>query len=112
MATHLTVDGSKSFCGPLIEDLQSDTFTNNPNVVDCPNCQDKMHSRPRNLEPGALTYAQGYTAGKDKAYFDLETWRPADHATDCSCRPCRIVRANVRRLFEYWGSGNRTASSD
>ena len=46
-------------------------------VCDCP-------------EPCAY-YADGYAAGKDKAYFESEIALKDDtHAASCGCRPCRI----------------------
>ena len=43
-------------------------------------------------EPGA-SYAEGYAAGKDKAYFEVEMALQDDtHASGCGCRPCRIKR--------------------
>ena len=39
-------------------------------------------------------YAEGYAAGKDKAYFEIEMALQDDtHATACGCYPCRIKRA-------------------
>ena len=41
-------------------------------------------------------YGDGYTAGKDKSYFEIEA-RIAEgleaHATLCGCRPCVVIRA-------------------
>ena len=49
-------------------------------VCDCP-------------EPCAC-YTEGYAAGKDKAYFEIEmTLQDDTHAGGCSSRPCRIKRA-------------------
>ena len=40
-------------------------------------------------EPCAC-YAEGYAAGKDKAYFEIEMALQDDtHAAGCGCRPCR-----------------------
>ena len=39
-------------------------------------------------------YAEGYAAGKDKAYFEIEMALQDDtHAASCGCQPCRIKRA-------------------
>ena len=38
-------------------------------------------------------YAEGYAAGKDKAYFEIEMALHDDtHAATCGCQPCRIKR--------------------
>ena len=39
-------------------------------------------------------YAEGYAAGKDKAFFEIEMALQDDtHVAGCGCRPCRIKRA-------------------
>ena len=41
-------------------------------------------------EPCAC-YAEGYAAGKDKAYFEvLANLEGPPHAGDCSCQPCLL----------------------
>ena len=38
-------------------------------------------------------YAEGYAAGKDKAYFEIEMALQDDtHAASCGCQPCKIKR--------------------
>ena len=32
-------------------------------------------------------YGDGYTAGKEKAYFEVRTWHPKEHAPSCGCNP-------------------------
>ena len=56
------------------------TDSTQPYICDCP-------------EPSAR-YAEGYAAGKDKAYFEIEMALQADtHAAGCGCRSCRVKLA-------------------
>ena len=42
-------------------------------------------------------YAEGYAAGKDKAYFEMEMALQDDtHAVGCGCQPCLIKRAALK----------------
>ena len=50
-------------------------------------------------EPCAC-YAEGYAAGKDKAYFEIEMALQDDtHAASCVCQPCRIKRAVLETML-------------
>ena len=51
------------------------------------------------LEPCLVCgiYSVGYSAGKDKAHFEVRAWRPDDHSRACSCNPCRTARAVLDR---------------
>ena len=56
-----------------------------------------MTDSPRPLcdwpEPCAC-YAEGYAAGKDKAYFEvIASLDGPPHAGDCACQPCLVKRA-------------------
>ena len=43
-------------------------------------------------------YAEGYAAGKDKAYFEvLASLDGPPHHQDCGCQPCQVKRACLRR---------------
>ena len=43
-------------------------------------------------------YAEGYAAGKDKAFFEMEMALQDDtHAADCGCQPCRVKRVCLRK---------------
>ena len=45
-------------------------------------------------------YAEGYAAGKDKAYFEIEMALQDDtHAAGCCCQPCLIKSACLRRVL-------------
>ena len=51
-------------------------------VCDCP-------------EPCAC-YAEGYAAGKDKAYFEvLASLEGPPHAEECGCHPCQMKRESL-----------------
>ena len=50
-------------------------------------------------EPCAC-YAEGYAAGKDKAYFEIEmSLRDDAHAADCGYQPCQVKRACIQRVM-------------
>ena len=45
-------------------------------------------------------YAEGYAAGKDKAYFEIEMALQDDnHAASCGCQPCRVKQACLRKVM-------------
>ena len=45
-------------------------------------------------------YAEGYAAGKDKAYFEIEmTLQDDNHAASCGCQPCRVKQACLRKVM-------------
>ena len=45
-------------------------------------------------------YAEGYAAGKDKAYFEvLASLEGPPHAGDCGCQPCQVKRACIRKVM-------------
>ena len=44
------------------------------------------------------SYADGYTAGKDKAFSEIRAVPSSGHRQDCGCRPCNAVRASVRAM--------------
>ena len=57
-----------------------------PPVCDCP-------------EPCAC-YAEGYAAGKDKAYFEVQMALQDDtHADSCGCQPCQVKRACIQKAM-------------
>ena len=44
-------------------------------------------------------YAEGYAAGKDKAYFEIKTAVQDDtHAAGCGCQTCQVKRACLRKV--------------
>jgi len=45
-------------------------------------------------------YAEGYAAGKDKAYFEMEmALRDDTHAIGCGCQPCRVKWAALEKML-------------
>ena len=50
-------------------------------------------------EPCAC-YAEGYAAGKDKAYFEvLASLDGRPHAGECACQPCQVKRACLQKVM-------------
>ena len=49
------------------------------------------------------SYGDGYSAGKDAAYFAISTWELGAHASDCGCRPCLAVRQAVSKVLQAAG---------
>ena len=50
-------------------------------------------------------FENGYEAGKEKSYFELEHWQPGDHPASCGCQPCVTARSIVHKLLGpvAWG---------
>ena len=45
-------------------------------------------------------YAEGYAAGKDKAYFEMmASLEDTPHSTGCGCSPCQVKQATMRTLL-------------
>ena len=44
------------------------------------------------------SYADGYTAGKAKAFSEIRAVPSSDHRQDCGCRPCGSVREAIRAM--------------
>ena len=45
-------------------------------------------------------YAEGYAAGKDKAFFEmLASLEGPPHAEGCACQPCQVKRACLQRVL-------------
>ena len=45
-------------------------------------------------------FAEGYAAGKDKAYFEvLASLEGPPHAEDCACQPCQVKRACLQKVM-------------
>ena len=69
---------------PTADNLAEADVTNTAlPVCDCP-------------EPCAC-YAEGYAHGKEKAHFEVRAVLDSNHATRCSCEPCKTVREILRR---------------
>ena len=56
-------------------------------------------------EPYAC-YAEGYAAGKDKAYFEMLASLEGGptHAEGCACRPCQVKTACIGALLNMMAS--------
>ena len=50
--------------------------------------------------PLCEAYGDGYTAGKEKAYFEVRTWHPKEHAPSCGCNPCMAARSVIEKTRE------------
>ena len=48
--------------------------------------------------PLCEAYGDGYTAGKEKAYFEVRTWHPKEHAPSCGCNPCMAARSVLSKV--------------
>ena len=57
------------------------------------------------------SYGDGYSAGKDAAYFAISTWELGAHASDCGCRPCETIRQVVRKVRQVSRSCCPTGTS-
>ena len=45
-------------------------------------------------------YAEGYAAGKDKAFFEvIASLDGPPHAEACACQPCQVKRACIRKVM-------------
>ena len=45
-------------------------------------------------------YAEGYAAGKDKAYFEvLASLDGPPHDAGCACQPCQVKRACLQKVL-------------
>ena len=43
-------------------------------------------------------YGDGYTAGKEAAYFEVRNWHPRQHAPSCGCNPCIAARSVMSKV--------------
>ena len=37
-------------------------------------------------------YGDGYSAGRERACFEVRNWHPKQHAPSCECNPCMAAR--------------------
>ena len=55
---------------------------------------------PLRLPEPCACYAEGYAAGKDKAYFEmLASLEGTPHAKGCACQPCQVKRACLQKVM-------------
>ena len=45
-------------------------------------------------------YGDGYSAGKETAYFEVRNWHPKEHAPSCGCNPCMAARSVIEKTRE------------
>ena len=43
-------------------------------------------------------YGDGYSAGKETAYFEVRNWHPQQHAPSCGCNPCIAARSVIEKI--------------
>ena len=43
-------------------------------------------------------YGDGYSAGKETAYFEVRNWHPKEHAPSCGCNACMAARSVIEKL--------------
>ena len=101
MPLHLSTDGVVTKCGLPVGELVLDGCTGDPDLFDCPECEDNL-GRPYAAAAASESYGQGYDQGKDKAYFELQVHRPGEHLAGCGCRPCLAVRDLAEKLLYQW----------
>ena len=94
MPLHLSTDGAVTKCGRPVGELVLDGCTGDPDLFDCPECEDNL-GRPYAVAVAAESYGRGYDQGKDKAYFELRVHQPGEHLAGCGVDrawPFRIWR--------------------
>ena len=101
MSLHLSTDGVVTKCGRPVGELVLDGCTGDPDLFDCPECEDNL-GRPYAVAAVAESYRRGYDQGKDKAYFYLQVHRPGEHLAGCGCRPCLAVQSLAEKLLYQW----------
>ena len=55
--------------------------------------------RPQDAAAAAKAYGQGYADGREKTFFELENWRPDEHARGCGCWLCSVARAILNKVL-------------
>ena len=98
MPKHLSLNGETAVCGPYMGGLTADSYTTDPDQMDCMECE-ALLGRPQDAATVAVAYDQGYADGKEKSLFELENWRPDDHARGCGCRLCSMARAVLHKVL-------------
>ena len=101
MPLHLSTDGVVTKCGRPVGELVLDGCTGDPDLFDCPECEDNL-GRPHTAAAAAESYRRGYDHGKDKAYFELQVHQPGEHLASCGCRPCLAVESFAEKLLYQW----------
>ncbi len=107
---HITLNYVHTLCRRPVGELAGDTYTTDiiratsPATGTCPECLERLGD-PRSVSDviteSERAYEVGYTHGKDKAYFEMDTWDPRNHdvKTGCGCRPCVTARTIMRKML-------------
>ena len=105
---HIALDNVHTFCDRLVGENAVDSYTTDPlratgwSIPPCAECLAVLE-QPRRyydvLSERERSYQQGYTEGKQKAYFEMQTWVPNSHDTGCGCEPCRTAGILVRKML-------------
>lgn len=96
--THLTTDEETSKCGRPVGEMSAEAYTTDPESADCFECQ-ALLGRPQDAAAVAVAYGQGYADGKEKAFFELENWRPGDHHCGCACQLCTLAKGILNKVL-------------
>ena len=65
---------------------------------DCMECE-ALLERPQDAAAVARAYGQGYADGREKSFFEMENWRPGEHARGCGCQLCTVARAVLNKVL-------------
>ena len=98
MTVHLGINGTTTTCGRPVGELAEDTYKTDPGLADGLE-SDSLMGRPHDAAAVVVAYGQGYADGKEKAYVELEQWRPQDHFPACGCQPCVVARALLKKAL-------------
>ena len=103
MPRHLTVNDETAVCGPYLGELAGDSYTTDPDQMDCMECE-ALLGRPHAAAAVARAYGQGYADGREKSFFEMENWRPGEHARGYGCQLCTVARAVLHKVLgqEAW----------
>ena len=83
----LTRHGFVSIISPYVDNPAETAMTGSArSLCDCPE--------------SCACYAEGYAAGKDKAYFEvIASLEGPPHAGECACQPCQVKWACLQKVI-------------
>ena len=96
MTVHLTMNGYRTCCGWPLGEVAAESYTTEPEQVDCPDCSEYLSETQYEDDIG---YNTGYGDGKSKAFFEMEHWQPNEHFPGCGCRPCVVARSVIAKVL-------------
>ena len=100
MTVHLTMNGYRTCCGWRLGEVAAESYTTDPEQVDCPDCSEHLSETQYEDDIGYNTgYNTGYGDGKSKAFFEMEHWQPNEHFPGCGCRPCVVARSVIVKVL-------------